>query len=199
MSTLPKTHLTPEQYLEIERQAETKSEYYQGEMFAMAGVAEPHNLIVTNLGGQLYLQLRTRPCRYYSHDMRVLVPARGLYTYPDAIVACGERKFLDDTHDTLLNPTVIFEVLSKSTEAYDRGRKFDHYSTLESRREYVLIAADRVSIDLFTRQPAGPWVLTKADNLEASVELTSIGCGISVTDLYENVEFPDAPQGNLAL
>ena len=137
MATQPKTHLTPEQYLEIERKAEFKSEYYQGEMFAMSGASYPHIGIVANAVASLHQQLRRGPCRPLSNDMRVRVTATGLYTYPDVVVVCGEPRFLDDTFDTLLNPTVIIEVLSESTEAYDRGQKFEQYRSLESLAEYV--------------------------------------------------------------
>jgi len=130
VSTNPKTFLTPEQYLAIERKAEYKSEYYNGEMFAMAGAKEAHNLLVTTLVGLLYSQLRRGPCRVYSNDMRVSVSATGLYTYPDVVAVRGERQFLDEQRDTLLNPTLIIEVLSPSTEAYDRGRKFEHYQSI---------------------------------------------------------------------
>ena len=125
MSTLAKSFITPEEYLKIERQAEYKSEYFAGEMFAMAGAAERHNLICMNIYGLLHQQLRQRPCRAYPSEMRVSVSASGLYTYPDVVALCGEPKFLDDHRDTLLNPALIVEVLSPSTEAYDRGRKFE--------------------------------------------------------------------------
>src|SRR2546422_1174815 len=126
MSMLPKTHLTPEEYLEIERNAERKSEYYAGEMFATAGASEEHGLISANLLVLLHTQLRRSPCRPFISDLRVNIPATGLYTYPDIVVACGERKFIDEKADTLLNPVLIAEILSPSTEAYDRGRKFEH-------------------------------------------------------------------------
>ena len=166
MATHPKTLLTPEQYLEIERKAEFKSEYYQGEMFAMAGAREGHNLIVLNVGAELRQQLRKRPCRTYVNDMRVLVSATGMYTYPDAVAVCGEPQFLDETRDTLLNPSLIVEVLSPSTEFYDRVRKFEHYRAVESVTEYLLVASERVSAELYTRQPDGRWMLTTASRME---------------------------------
>src|SRR6266404_1708800 len=153
MSSVPKTFLTPEQYLEIERKAEFKSEYFQGEMFAMAGAREAHNLIALNLAAALHPQLRARPCRAYISDMRVRVSATGLYTYPDILVVCGEPQFLDERRDTLLNPNLIVEVLSPSTEAYDRGRKFEHYRSVESLSEYLLVSSERIIAELFTRQP----------------------------------------------
>jgi Uma2 family endonuclease len=146
VSTQPKSFLTPEQYLEIERPAERKSEYYNGEMFAMAGAKRAHNLLVTNLLAGLHRQLRSRPCEVYPSDMRVRVSATGLYTYPDIVAVCGEQQFLDDTEDTLLNPGLLVEVLSPSTEAYDRGRKFEQYKTLDSLREYMLVASERIHV-----------------------------------------------------
>ena len=190
MSTQPKTFLTPEQYLAIEREAEYKSEYFQGEMFAMAGAGEAHNVLVGNLVAGLHQQFRSRPCRVYSNDMRVRVSATGLYTYPDVVAACGERRFLDERRDTLLNPSLLVEVLSPSTEAYDRGRKFEHYRSIESLREYLLVASDRVHAELYTRQPDGRWLLTSADRLEDSLDLESVGCRLALLDLYEKTDLP---------
>jgi Uma2 family endonuclease len=192
MATHPKTHLTPEQYLEIERKAEFKSEYYQGEMFAMAGAREAHNLVVFNVATEFGQQLRKRPWRAYVNDMRVRVSATGLYTYPDIIVVCDEPQFLDETRDTLLNPSLIVEVLSPSTEAYDRGRKFEHYRSVESLSEYLLVSAERVSAELYTRQPDGRWLLTAASRLEDSLDLQSAGVHLALADLYEKVDLPPA-------
>jgi Uma2 family endonuclease len=188
MSTQSKPFLTPEQYLEIERLAEFKSEYYRGEMFAMAGALEAHNLITLNVASGLHQQLRSRPCRTYSNDMRINVSATGLYTYPDVVVVCGEPRFLDDRRDTLLNPTVIVEVLSESTEAYDRGRKFGLYRSLESLAEYLLVGSQVVSTELFTRQPDGSWRMVATSSLEDTLSLASIGCRLSLADVYEKVE-----------
>src|ERR1017187_4534726 len=188
MATHPKSYLTPEQYLEIERKAEFKSEYYQGEMFAMSGAREGHNLIVWNLAAELHRQLRKKPCRAYINDMRVRVNATGLYTYPDVTAVCGEPKFLDDTRDTLLNPSLIVEVLSPSTEAYDRGRKFEHYRSVESVSEYLLVSSERVSAELYTRQPDGRWLLTAAAHMEDSLDLQSVGVHLALADLYEKVD-----------
>jgi Uma2 family endonuclease len=190
MSTQPKTFLTPEQYLEIERQAERKSEYWQGEMFAMAGASESHNLITTNTTAQIRPQLRARNCRLYSGDMRIRVSATVLYTYPDLVVACEAPQFLDARRDTLLNPTLIVEVLSPSTEGYDRGRKFERYQTVDSLQQYLLVASERIHADLFTRQPGGRWLLTAAGSIEDALNLDSIGCRIALRDTYEQVEFP---------
>ena len=190
MSTQPKTLLTSEQYLEIERAAGFKSEYHDGEMFAMAGAPEAHNLVVTNIVRELANQFRPRPCRVYSSEMRVRVSVTGLYTYPDVVAVCGESRFTDQQRDTLLNPTLLVEALSPSTEAYDRGRKFEHYKTIDSLREYVLIATDRVHADLYTRQPDGRWLLTSASSMEESLTLDSVDAHLFIADIYEKVELP---------
>jgi len=190
LSTQPKTFLTPEEYLETERVAERKSEYYEGEMFAMAGAKEAHNLLVTNLVAELRQHFRLRPCRVYPSDMRVRVKPTGPYMYPDVVAVCGEPKFLDDQKDTLLDPGLLVEVLSPSTEAYDRGRKFEQYKAIESLRDYLLVASDRVHADLYTRQPDGRWILTSADKMEDSLALESVGVSLAMVDLYEKVDLP---------
>lgn len=195
MSTQAKTLLTPEQYLEIERKAEFRSEYYKGEMFAMAGASDPHNPIVVDIVGELRQQLRKRPCFTYSHDMRICVSAGGLYTYPDVFVVCGRRQFLDDRRDNLLNPSLIVEVLSESTEKYDRGRKFEQYRHIDSLREYLLVGSESIGAELFTRQPDGHWLLTIADRLEDTIEIPSIDCRLTLTDIYEKAQLAE-PDGS---
>src|SRR5450759_2338976 len=192
MATQPKTFLTPEQYLEIERAAEFKSEYYGGEMFAMSGARRGHNLIVWNLARVLDRHLRNRPCEAYLNDMRVRVSATGLYAYPDTVIVCGEPQFLDATQDTLLNPTVIVEVLSPSTEAYDRGGKFELYRTIPSLTHYLLVSSERMSADSFTRQEEGGWLLTGATLPEDAIDLPAVGVRFTLADLYEKVEFGKA-------
>jgi Uma2 family endonuclease len=189
MSTHPKTLITPEQYLEIERKAEYKSEYLNGEMFAMAGGTDPHSLIAMNINSDLHHQTRNRQCWVYSSDMRVQVEATGLYTYPDGSAVCGERKFLDARRDTLLNPGFIVEVLSPSTEAYDRGRKFAHYKKINSLAEYLLVSSEEMQADLFCRAPDGSWTVVSAEKPEDVLELHSIGCRLVLADIYEKVEF----------
>ena len=190
MSAQSQTFLTPEQYLEIERRAETRSEYWRGAMFAMAGASRDHSLLKTNLVAALGQQLRKRPCEVYSSEMRVWIPATGLYTYPDVIVVCGEPRFTDDYADTLINPAFLAEILSPSTEAYDRGRKFEHYRAVESLQEYLLVAQDRLHVDLYARQPDGTWLLREAARSEEVPELKSIGCQLPLADLYEKVHLP---------
>ena len=181
-------YLTPQAYLAQERDAETKSEYYAGQVYAMSGASEAHNLIVWNVGGELRSRLKKRPCKGYPSDMRVKVSPTGLYTYPDVTVVCGKPEFDDKRKDTLLNPTVIIEVLSESTEAYDRGKKFAHYRTLESLAEYLLIAQDAVAIDDYVRQLGGGWMLTAYRGLKAVAMIDAIDCELPLAEVYDKVE-----------
>ncbi|MFL6194887.1 MAG: Uma2 family endonuclease [Thermoanaerobaculia bacterium] len=187
--------ITPEEYLALERRAETRSEYLDGEMFAMAGGSRPHNLIVTNLVRELSTQLMTADCEVYSSDQRVRVPETGLYTYPDVVVACGEPRFEDEQLDTLLNPSFILEVLSASTEAYDRGKKFAQYRTQDSLMEYVLVAQDEPRVEQYVRQE-GKWLLSVTAGLEATLALPSVQCTLALDRLYHKVGFPEpVPSG----
>ena len=189
MSTQAKTLLTPAEYLEIERKATFKSEYYDGEMFAMAGAGWAHNRVVANAVMELGVALRAGPCQVSPSDIRVQVTTTGLYTYPDVVVVCAKPQFLDDRRDTLLNPTLIVEVLSPSTEAYDRGRKFEHYRSIDTLREYLLISSDRVLAERFTRQQAGQWLFTSFSDSADAIDLESVGCRVTVAALYEKVDF----------
>jgi Uma2 family endonuclease len=192
MSLQPKPYLSPEDYLALERSADFKSEYFDGEIFAMTGASEPHNLIVISTIRELSTQLKKRPCKLYANDMRVKVSPTGLYTYPDLIVVCGKAQF-DDVHfDTLLNPTLIIEVLSDSTEAYDRGRKFEHYRKLESLAEYVLIAQHRPHIESYRRQLDQQWLLTESTGLDSVFRLDSIDCELALAEVYDKIEFSNA-------
>ena len=192
MSTLSKPFLTPEQYLEIERQATFKSEYYQGEMFAMAGASFAHGQIVMNASGELRNQLRGKPCQAVTSDVRLCVSPDGLYTYPDVLVVCAQPQFLDRSFDTILNPSVIIEVLSDSTEAFDRNKKFEMYRSLKSLQEYVMIASRRMRVERYTREPDNTWNFGEKTQLEDEVDLRSIDCRLRLSDLYERVEFPAA-------
>jgi Uma2 family endonuclease len=188
MSCQAQQRYTPEEYLALERQAQCKSEYYAGEVFAMAGASRWHNLIVANVVGELRAQLKRRPCTTYPSDMRVKVSPSGLYTYPDVTVVCGEAQFEDGQQDTLLNPTLIVEVLSESTEAYDRGGKFAHYRKLPSLMEYVLITQTKPHIEHYIRQPDNRWLLGEADSLHDTVHLSSIDCRLALTEVYDKVD-----------
>jgi Uma2 family endonuclease len=188
MSSQTQQHYTPEEYLALERQAQCKSEYYAGEIFAMAGTSRWHNLIVTNVLRELSLQLKGRPCTTYPSDMRVKVSPTGLYTYPDVTVVCGEAQFEDNQQDTLLNPTLIVEVLSESTEAYDRGGKFAHYRKLASLMEYVLITQTKPHIEHYVRQSDNRWLLAEADSLQDTLHLPSIDCHLALAEVYDKVD-----------
>lgn len=187
---LAKTFVTPEEYLKFERASEEKHEYYAGEIFAMTGASESHNLIVINTIGAFHPQLRQRPCKMYANDMRVKPRSNILYAYPDITVVCDAPEFEDSEVDTLLNPTVIIEVLSPSTEAYDRGKKFQHYRTIPSLQEYLLIAQDSVRIEHYGLVD-NQWVLTDAKTLDDIMTLPSIDCTLRLSDVYEKVTFDD--------
>ena len=191
MTAHPETFISEDEYLCRELEAEYKSEYFNGEIFAMTGATEAHILIVTNLMRELSTKLRRRPCRVYSNDLRVRVSPTGLYTYPDVVAVCGERKFYEKQKDTLLNPTAIFEVLSKSTQDYDRGQKFEHYRTLDSLQEYITIAQDRVHVEHHARQNDNRWLLTEMNALDGLLHLPTLGCEIALTDVYEDIELPN--------
>lgn len=192
-----RTFITAEEYLARERAAEYKSEYLNGEIFAMAGASRLHNLIAGNIYGELYIQLKNRSCNVYPSDMRLKVSGTGLCTYPDVMVVCGEEQFDDDEEDTLLNPILIVEVLSNSTERYVRGGKFEHYSKLDSLREYLLVARHRPRLELFTKQSVGRWLLAEFESLDDVVRLTSINCELAIKDVYLKVNLPQAGAAKL--
>ncbi len=189
MSSLMRPRYTAEQYLALERVADHKSEFVNGQIFAMAGASREHNLIAGNVFAELRAQFRGRPCEAYISDMRIQVSSTGIYTYPDVAAVCDEPLF-DDAHgDTLLNATLIVEVLSPSTEAYDRGEKFAHYRRLETLTDYVLITQDKIRVEHFVRQ-GQQWVLTEVSDREGQVHLVSIDCDLALREIYERVEFP---------
>ncbi|MBM4461138.1 MAG: Uma2 family endonuclease [Chloroflexi bacterium] len=186
----PEARLTPAEYLAMERQAETKSEYWAGEVYDVAGASEAHNLITANLVIRLGLQVVGRPCKVYTGDMRIKVARAGLYTYPDVTVVCGRARFEDGQRDTLLNPTLIVEVLSPSTESYDRGAKFESYRLLESLTDSLLVSQHSPTIEHYARQSDYRWLLTTYKGTEAIVSLSSIGCELRVAEVYDKVEWP---------
>jgi Uma2 family endonuclease len=193
MSTVPKRLLTEAEYLAKERTAEFRSEFYRGEMFAMSGASREHNVIALNIATELHRQLQGGPCEVYATDMRVRVSPAGLYTYPDVIVVCGGPEFLDDEVDTLLNPTVLIEVLSPSTASYDRGDKALLYRKLESLRELLLVEQEFAAAEQYIRQPNGDWLIKQAEKMGSAVELPSIGCRLTFEEIYARIEFaPDA-------
>ncbi len=189
MSAQPQPSLTPEQYLEIERAAEFRNEYYNGHVYAMSGGSAPHGYIIANWVRRLGNALDKLPCRVAGSDLRVRVSPGGLYTYPDVVVVCGEPQYADGRIDTLLNPVLIVEVLSPSTEAYDRGFKFTQYRKLESLQEYVLVSQGEPRVEVFRRQPSGDWLLSDCAGLEATCRLDSVGCALALAEIYDKVTF----------
>jgi Uma2 family endonuclease len=188
MSSQPKTLLTAEEYLAIERDAEYKSEYYKGEVFAFAGASLRHNQITANILANIHSQLRRRPCSAFTSDMRISIPQTPHYAYADAVIVCGQPQLDDDSSDNLLNPTVIFEVLSPSTERFDRGKKFESYQRIASLLEYVLVSQDMPRVEQFLRQQDGRWLYSDTSG-NGTIKLTSIDCELSLNDIYEKVEF----------
>lgn len=189
MSAVPQRHLTAEEYLRIERAAEFKSEFYRGQMSAMSGASRAHNLIAGNIARQLGNQLERGPCEVYQSDMRVKVSRTGLYTYPDVAVACGEPRFEDKEVDTLLNPTLLVEVLSKSTASRDNYYKLNHYRRIASLREVLIVDQFSLSVVLYSRQGDGSWLITDFAAADERVPLESIGCSLTLAEIYAKVEF----------
>lgn len=181
------TRYTPEQYLAMERSADFKSEYDGGFITAMAGASTRHNLIALNMASEIRSRLKGRRCMVFMSDMRLCVNSTGLYTYPDVMAVCGEGEYLDAEVDTLLNPTLIVEVLSTTTESYDRGRKFGHYRRLASLKEYVMVAQDEVRVERYNRQ-GDFWVLAEFTSLDDTLRLESIECEIPLREIYDKVE-----------
>lgn len=187
---LPKHQWTPEEYLDFERKADTKHEYLDGEIYDMSGASKEHVIITGNLSFKLHQQLEQRDdCIPYGNDLRVRVSKKH-YTYPDLTVVCGETRLADDDHqDVLLNPTLIIEVLSPSTEQYDRNRKFQSYRTLASLQEYVMVSQQEPLIERYLRQPNGDWLPSMAQGLDASITLPSIDCTLALADVYRRITF----------
>ena len=192
MSTVSKRLLLPQEYLDRERRADFRSEFYGGEMFAMAGASWEHTLIKDNMAREVGNQLTGGPCRVLTSDLRVKVKATGLYTYPDILVVCDKPQFEDDVRDTLLNPRTIVEVLSDSTEKYDRGVKFAHYRQVPSVQEYVLVAQDRPLVERYVRQPDDTWLLTVFNDVTQTFAFGALPVKIALADIYNGVEFPPA-------
>ncbi|RJQ49821.1 MAG: Uma2 family endonuclease [Desulfobacteraceae bacterium] len=187
MPLQPKKYLTPEEYLEIDRKADCKSEYFNGEMFAMGGASARHVLIVTNVVSELRSQLKTSPCTVYSTDLRVRVSPAGLYTYPDVVVVFNTPSFIDYRNDTLTNPLLIVEVLSEATKNYDRGEKFEQYRGIDSFKEYVLLAQDKYRLEHYVRQADGTWLFSETKRIEDTVKLASIGCSLKLGEVYDKL------------
>lgn len=195
MSAVPKRKLTETEYLAIERAAEFKSEFYNGEMFAMAGASREHNRIKENLIVELGSRFKGGPCQTYSSDQRLKVKKTGLYTYPDIVIVCGKGEYAENDRDTLLNPTVVIEVLSPTTEQYDRVTKLRQYKQLASLKEYVLVSQKEPAVDSFVRKPDGKWEWVDVQGLAGELVFQSVPARIPLTDVYAGIEFPDASAG----
>lgn len=181
-------YITPEEYLSAERRAEIKSEYIYGEMFAMSGASNAHNLITLDIATELNLQLRGSGCLVYSNDMRVKTKPTGSYFYPDVVVVCDKPRFEDNVFDTLLNPIFIVEVLSPSTEAFDKGEKFAHYQELVSLQEYILVSQDRRRVEQH-RLVETQWVGKTFESPEDVLKFESIESVLPLRDIYTRVSF----------
>ncbi|MGA2175696.1 MAG: Uma2 family endonuclease [Verrucomicrobiota bacterium] len=190
----PIQRLTEAEYLEIERRAEYKSEFLDGEMFAMSGGTRWHSIIAVNITSEFSKQLKGSPCMAYNTDLRVKVQAAGLYTYPDLSVACGDQQFEDEQVDVLLNPTVLAEILSESSESYDRGKKFALYRQIPSLREYLLVSQDKPQIEQFIRQAGGEWLLRDVVGMDGKLTLPSLNITVALAEVYANVQFPPASE-----
>ncbi len=188
MTAQPKQVYSVEAYLVIERAGSLKHEYYHGEIFALAGSSEAHNIILTNIITSLNMQLRKRPCKVYPSDMRLKIPKTGLYTYPDASIVCGTPHFDDVERDTLLNPLIVIEILSPSTERYDRGKKFQNYRTVATLQEYILVSQDDYHIEHYINQNDGNWLLTAYDSVHTTLHLRAIDCTLALEDVYDKVD-----------
>jgi Uma2 family endonuclease len=191
MSTQPKHRLTPEEYLVRERLAETKSEYYRGEVFAMAGASRKHNLIVANLVASLVTSLRRRNCTVYPSDMRLLVSDTGLYTYPDVLVVSGKPILTDAEGDVLTNPVLIIEVLSESTKNYDRGGKFHQYMRIPTLQEYLTVSQTEMLIDQRIRQADNSWLIRELVPAKGKVSIQGLGVELDFAEVYDKVDFDE--------
>jgi Uma2 family endonuclease len=188
MSLQPKPTLTFEEWLEGERASlEGRSEFVGGEVFAMTGASLAHNAIVSNINREISIQLKGRPCQVYANDVKVLIRSADAGKYPDLVAVCGEPELLDDRQDVLLNPSLIVEVLSDSTEAYDRGDKFALYRQIPSLREYLLVSQQRVGVELYQRGADDRWTLTDYAALNDSVPLASIDCTLELAEVYDKL------------
>ncbi|MDE0018575.1 MAG: Uma2 family endonuclease [Candidatus Poribacteria bacterium] len=186
-SVVAQTYLTPEEYLAFERKAATKHEYLNGQIVAMSGASFAHNFITVNIATHLNIQLMNGECRVATSDLRVKVTEIDSYFYPDVVVVCGEPVPEDNVFDTLLNPTVIVEVLSPSTETYDRGEKFEHYQQIDSLKDYILISQDKIHVEHYCRQ-GSRWLQTEFQELSDVLSLRSIDCELRLQDVYRRVK-----------
>ena len=193
MSAHAQPRLTDEEYLALERKAEFRNQFYDGIMYAMSGGSPIHAFVIAALAREFGNAFKKRPCRVASSDLRVRVSRGGLYTYPDIVVICDEPRYSDDQKDTLLNPTLLIEVLSPSTEAYDRGFKTEQYRKIESLREYALVSQSRPHVEIFRRQSGGGWLLSEFTGLDTACRFESVDCTIPLAEIYDKITFEEVP------
>jgi Uma2 family endonuclease len=181
---------SPEEYLMLEREADFKSEYLDGQIYAMSGGSPRHSAIAFNIGGVFAAQLSGKPCQGFNSDAKVRTSPTGYYGYPDLSIVCGEPEYHDEKEDVLTNPIVIVEVLSPTTEAFDRGKKFARYRHLDSLTDYLLVSQEEPRIEQYTKQSRNHWLLTVAEGLEAVLQIDSLGCTLRLSQVYERITFP---------
>jgi Uma2 family endonuclease len=189
MAKQEQSRFTATEYLSMERASDVKHEFAFGEIYAMSGASARHVGIVSNIVGELRNQLRQRPCQIYSTDLRLSVDANQRYTYPDVMVVCDKPRFLDKELNTLLNPDLIVEVLSESTRNYDRGDKFQQYRGIPSFREYLLVDQAKAHVERYSKQSDGTWSLWETDDMNASIQLDSVGAKLPLTEIYFKIDF----------
>lgn len=187
MAAITKTIISEKEYLEDERKSLHKSEYYKGEIFTMAGASKTHNKIVASIILAIGEHLKGKSCSFFPSDLRVHNSENSLYTYPDVIVVCGEEKYLDDEFDTLLNPTVLVEVLSPATEDYDRGTKFKLYRTIPSLKNYILVSSTEYAAEIYSRSENDEWVLNTAQEKDSFIHISAIDYNLFLSDIYAQV------------
>jgi Uma2 family endonuclease len=190
MDNLARKRMTVEEYFAFEESSLEKYEFYQGEIYAMSGATRVHNLVVGNILTSLKIQFKKRPCEVYPSDMRVQIDAYSHYTYPDLTLVCGKRIFKEEKELTLLNPTAIVEVLSGSTESYDRGKKFQAYRNIPSLQTYILVSTTYKQIEVFSRVGNHSWVLSEPDG-EGIVFVPSVECSLSIQEVYDGIEIEE--------
>lgn len=183
-----KTKLTEEEYLAFEKSSQEKHEYYQGEVFAMSGANTRHNFIFKNVYGKLAYRLEGKPCQPFGSDMRLNIPENTLYTYPDITIYCGELKTSELDEDTVVNPSVVIEILSPSTKEYDRGTKFKLYRAIPTLKEYILIDTDALNVEFFTRIENGIWELKEFKSLEDKIQIKTADFEISLAEIYQGTK-----------
>jgi Uma2 family endonuclease len=182
-------YISAEEYLQTERAATEKHEYYQGEIFAMSGVSLKHNIIFSNFFTDIGSKLKGKGCRPYGSDLRIHIPKNTLYTYPDISIICGDPDLTDDHFDTATNPSVIIELLSKSTRNYDKGEKFTLYRDIDSLKEYILVDTEKIYVEKHIRNADNSWQLTDYKSLDNSFTITTVDLQLFLKDIYKDISF----------